>query len=281
LRSKTRKDHTTNEIVEKRTLAPHIHLIKVASPEIAKKTKVGQFIILRICEEGERIPLTLYDWDSEEGTLSVIFEEVGKTTKLLAGMNVGERILNLAGPLGNPSQIERFGRVVCIGGGVGIPAVYPMARALKLAGNEVMSIIGARTAQLLILEDEMRSVSHRLFITTDDGSKGRKGFVTDALRKLLENAAEIDRVITVGPALMMKFVANMTRPYAIKTIVSLNSMMLDATGMCGACRVVVGGQTKFTCADGPEFDGHEVDFNLLLERLNQYVEEEKAAAKDD
>ncbi|MEM3575266.1 MAG: sulfide/dihydroorotate dehydrogenase-like FAD/NAD-binding protein [Candidatus Bathyarchaeia archaeon] len=271
----------TNEIVEKRELAKNIYLIKVASPEIARKAKAGQFVVLRVVEEGERIPLTLYDWDPKDGTISLVFQEVGKTTKLLAGMRAGDRILNLVGPLGLPSHIERFGRVVCIGGGVGVPAVYPIARAMKFAGNEVISIIGARTAGLLILEEEMRSVSDRLIVTTDDGSKGRKGFVTDALKDLLGSGLRVDRVVAVGPAVMMKFVSETTRPYGVKTIVSLNSIMLDATGMCGACRVSVGGKTKFTCVDGPEFDGHEVDFDLLLDRLNQYVEEERRIAAMD
>jgi len=233
-----------------------------------------------VVEEGERIPLTLYDWDPEGGTISVVFQEVGKTTRLLAKMAVGDRILNLVGPMGLPSHIERFGRVVCIGGGVGVPAIYPIARAMRLAGNEVIAIIGARTAELLILEEEMRSVSDGLIVTTDDGSKGQKGFVTDALRGLLESGFKADRVVAVGPAVMMKFVAKTTRPYGVKTIVSLNSIMLDATGMCGVCRVAVGGRTKFTCVDGPEFDAHEVDFDLLLDRLSQYVEEEKIAALD-
>lgn len=235
---------------------------------------------MRVVEEGERIPLTLYDWDPEGGTISVVFQEVGKTTRLLAKMAVGDRILNLVGPMGLPSHIERFGRVVCIGGGVGVPAIYPIARAMRLAGNEVIAIIGARTAELLILEEEMRSVSDGLIVTTDDGSKGQKGFVTDALRGLLESGLKADRVVAVGPAVMMKFVAETTRPYGVKTIVSLNSIMLDATGMCGVCRVAVGGRTKFTCVDGPEFDAHEVDFDLLLDRLSQYVEEEKIAALD-
>lgn len=236
---------------------------------------------MRLVEEGERIPLTLYDWDPKGGTISMVFQEVGKTTRLLAKMAAGDRILNLVGPLGLPSHVDRFGRVVCIGGGVGIAAIFPIARAMKLAGNEVISIIGARTADLLILEGEMRSVSDRLIVTTDDGSKGRKGFVTDALRDLLEGGLRADRVVAVGPAVMMKFVSETTRPYGIKTIVSLNSIMLDATGMCGVCRVSVGGRTKFTCVDGPEFDGHEVDFDLLLDRLNQYVEEERRIAAAD
>lgn len=265
------------KIVEKEKLASIIHLLKIEAPDIARKVKPGQFVVIRINEEGERFPLTINDFDGERGTINLIFQEMGKSTKLLAKLKVDDSIADVVGPLGNPSEIERYGLVVCVGGGVGTACIYPVTRALYQAGNEVISIVGARTAELLLLEEEMKAVSHRLLITTDDGTKGHHGLVTDVLKQILEEEQRIDRVIAIGPAVMMRFVCKTTEPFGVKTVVSLNPIMVDATGMCGACRVSVGGETKFTCVDGPEFDGHLVDFDLLMDRLNQYVEEEKIA----
>lgn len=263
------------EILRKEALTPDANLIEVEAPEVAKKCKPGQFIILRIDEPGERIPLSLADYDSDKGTVTIIFLAVGKTTLKLASMKEGESLLNLAGPLGNPSVIECFGHVVCCGGGLGIAPLYPIARELKKKGNRVTLIIGARSKNLLFYENELKSVSDQLYVTTDDGTKGKKGFVTDQLQDLLKTEEKIDRVVAIGPAIMMKAVADVTRPYSVKTIVSLNSIMVDGTGLCGACRVEVGGETKFTCVDGPEFDAHTVDFDLLMKRLNMYLPEEK------
>jgi len=264
-----------SQIVDVRALAPSIKMFKVKAPEIAKKYKAGQFVILRVHEKGERIPLTIADADEKEGTITVISQEVGKTTTALGQLRRGDRVPDLVGPLGKPSEVEHFGQVVVIGGGVGTAVAYPEARALKRAGNRLISIIGARSRDLLILEDEMRKISDELHITTDDGSKGHHGFVTDVLKQLIEKQIKIDRVVAIGPAIMMKAVANLTRPHRIKTVVSLNPIMVDGTGMCGACRVSVAGQTKFACVDGPSFDGHEVDFDLLMARLRMYLDQEK------
>jgi len=263
------------KIVKKRTLAPIIKEIEVEVPEIARKAKPGQFVIVRVDERGERIPLTIVDYDRCRGIITLVFQEVGTSTKKLGRLNEGDYIADIVGPLGNPTELKRYGTVVCIGGGVGISAIYPVARALKEYGNYVISIIGARTSELLILEDEVRSVSNELYITTDDGSKGRKGFTTDVLKDLIAEGRHIDLVYAVGPTIMMKVVADVTRPYKIKTIVSLNPIMVDGSGMCGACRVRIGGQVKFACIDGPEFDAHLVDFDELLARLRMYKEEEK------
>jgi ferredoxin--NADP+ reductase len=262
----------TNEIVVKKELAPSIKLMVVYTPLVARKFKPGQFVIVRVCEEGERIPLTIADADNDN--ITIVFQEVGKTTKMLGRLNVGDRILNLLGPLGRPTHIENYGHVCCVGGGVGVAALYPIAKALKEAGNRVTSIIGARTKDLIIFEDEMRRVSDELYITTDDGSKGERGFVTDVLKRLLEKNI-FDRVFAIGPAIMMKVVSDVTKTKNIKTIVSLNPIMIDGTGMCGGCRVIVGGETKFACVDGPDFDGHLVDFNHLLLRLKMYEKQEK------
>ncbi len=265
------------KIVEKQVLGPEVKLFKIEAPDIARKAKPGQFVILRIREEGERIPLTINDFDPEAGTITIVVQEVGATTILLGRLNEGDSILDLVGPLGKPTEIEKFGRVVCIGGGVGTAITYPVTRAMYEAGNEVIGIIGARNADLLILEEEMRAVTHELIITTDDGSKGRHGLVTDALKEVIERGKPVDRVVAIGPTIMMKFVAKLTEPYGIKTIVSLNPIMIDGTGMCGVCRVNIGKETKFACVHGPEFDGHQVDFDLLMNRLNQYKAEEKRA----
>ncbi|AGT35755.1 MAG: sulfide/dihydroorotate dehydrogenase-like FAD/NAD-binding protein [Thermofilum sp.] len=268
-----------NEIVEKKELAPRIKEIKVYNPRIAAKARAGQFVIVKVGEEGERIPLTIADWDREKGLITIVFQEVGVSTYKLGRLGVGDVITDVVGPLGNPSEIEKFGTVVCVGGGVGIAAIYPMAKELKKAGNRVISIIGARNKDLLIYEEEMRRVSDELRITTDDGSKGRKGFVSDELRDLLNSGLKVDRVIAVGPAIMMKTCADVTRPFNVKTIVSLNSLMLCGMGMCGACRVEVGGKTRFVCVDGPDFDAHQVNFDVLIKRLNAYKAEEQLALK--
>ena len=263
------------KIVDKKTLAPTITMMKLDAPEIAKKVQPGQFVIIRINEEGERLPLTVNDFDRERGTITIVFQEVGKSTKLLGTLNTNEYISDVVGPLGRHTEIEEFGKVICVGGGVGTAVIYPITRALYQKGNEVIGIVGARNESLLTFLDEMEAVTHQLIITTDDGTKGRHGLVTDPLKEILESGEHIDRAIAIGPAIMMKVVCKTTEPYNVKTIVSLNPIMLDATGMCGVCRVSVGGETRFGCVDGPEFDGHQVDFDLLINRLNQYVEEEK------
>jgi len=267
----------TCEIVRKKELAPTIKMFEVKAPAVARKAKAGQFVILRITEHGERIPLTIADADTKRGTITLVVEEVGKTTKEFGRLSKGDSILDLAGPLGNPMKVKKYGRVICIGGGSGVALVYPVTKALKKAGNKVTSIIGAKTLELLILEREMRETSDEFYITTDDGSKGHHGFVTDTLKKLLDERKRIDLVVAVGPVPMMKAVADATRSHEIKTLVSLNPIMVDGMGMCGACRVTVGGDTKFTCVDGPIFDGHLVDFDELEARRQIYEPEEKRA----
>jgi len=264
-------------IVKKTKLSDLVILFEIEAPQIAKKAKAGNFFVVKIHEQGERIPLTIADFDRERGTITAVFQKVGKTTSHLGTLKEGDSLSDVIGPLGMPSHIERFGKVVCVGGGVGIAPVYPIARALKEAGNTVISIIGARTKDLIFWEDKMRSVSDELIIVTDDGSHGRKAVVTVPLDELIREGKDIELVYAIGPAIMMKFVCATTEKHAVKTIVSLNSIMVDATGMCGACRVEVGGETKFACVDGPEFDGHKVDFNLLMARQRMYVDEEKIA----
>lgn len=265
-----------NKILGKECLAPATTLLIVEAPEIAAKALPGQFVIVRIREEGERVPLTIADFDRAKGTLTIVFQEIGKSTKMLGCMKEGGAISDVVGPLGQASEIENFGRVVCVGGGLGIAPVYPIARALKEAGNRLTSIIGARNEELLFYEDELGAVSDEVIVMTDDGSRGRQGVVTVPLVEMCE-AGGVDRVIAIGPAIMMKFVALATKPFGVKTIVSLNPIMVDGTGMCGACRVAVGGKTRFGCVDGPEFDGHEVDWDLLMARQRTYVDEEKQA----
>lgn len=265
------------KILNKKELVPTIHFMDIHAPHLANKSRPGQFIILRIDETGERIPLTIADFDREKGSISIIFMEVGKTTEQLAAMKTGDEILDFTGPLGIPSEIEKFGTVVLIGGGVGVAPIFPQARAFMEAGNRVISIIGARSEDLLLWEDKMREVSDELYITTDDGTKGHHGFVTDIIKKILEDGEKVDRIIAIGPPVMMRAVAGVTAPFKVKTIVSLNSIMVDGTGMCGACRVLVGNETKFACVDGPEFDAHLVDFTLLMNRLTIYQDEEKKA----
>lgn len=268
------------KIVEKKILAESIFYLKVTAPDVARKAKAGQFIIIRIKEEGERIPLTIADYDRGDGTLDLVFQVVGKTTEELSCLPKNAEIADLSGPLGNPSEIPKNERIICVGGGVGIAPIYPIARALKRAGNYVIGIIGARTANLLIYEKEMENLCDEFYLTTDDGTKGRCALVTHPLVEILtkEKALNpINRVLAIGPAIMMKCVVEETKKFNVPTIVSLNSIMVDGTGMCGACRVEVGGETKFACADGPEFDGHQVNFDLLMARLRGYVDKEKIA----
>ena len=267
------------EIFEKEVISETVKLMKIKAPLVAKKAKAGQFIILRIDEKGERIPLTIADYDGKNGTVTIIFMEVGKTTKQLGTLDVGASILNFVGPLGHPSDIEKYGTVVMIGGGVGIAPLYPIVRALKQEGNYVISILGARNEKLLMLEKEIEELSDELYITTDDGSKGHKGFVSDILQKLIGEGRKIGMVMAIGPVIMMKVVANVTRPHKIKTLVSLNPIMVDGTGMCGGCRVSVGGEIKFACVDGPEFDGHLVDYDNLMLRNRRFICEEEESCK--
>ena len=239
----------------------------------------GQFLIVRIDETGERIPLTIADSDPTEGTITLIFQEVGKSTRQMGRLEVGEGFQDVVGPLGHPTEVQNYGKVLVVGGGVGIAPLYPIARALKEAGNHVVTIIGARTKSLLFWEDRLRAVSDRMIVCTDDGCYGRKALVTTPLHELLESEKDIARVWAIGPAIMMKFVAETTRPYHIPTIVSLNTIMVDGTGMCGGCRVVMDGGAKFVCVDGPEFDAHLVDWKNMLDRLSFYKEEEKQAVE--
>ncbi|UCH22358.1 MAG: sulfide/dihydroorotate dehydrogenase-like FAD/NAD-binding protein [Deltaproteobacteria bacterium] len=254
-------------------------LNEIEAPLIARKAKPGQFVILKANETGERIPLTMAETDPEKGTITVIYMVVGKSTALFKTLMVGEGYQDIIGPLGKPTDVEKVGNVVCVGGGTGIAVLHPITRALKEIGNHVTSIIGARSKDLLILEDKMKAVSHELLITTDDGSYGRKGFVTDALKDVLDKG-DTQLVVAIGPVPMMKFVSKLTQEYGVKTIVSLNPIMVDGTGMCGGCRVTVGDQTKFACVDGPEFDGHKVDYDELMLRLQAYCEHEQQCYND-
>ena len=263
------------KILERQGLVPGIHLFKVEAPNVAKKAKPGQFIVIRIDEKGERIPLTVAGWDEKEGSVTIVFMEVGTTTHRLATLGKGDYIVDFVGPLGIPTHIERVGTIVCVAGGFAVAVIKPIAEAMKEKGNKVISILGARTKDLLFWEDQLRQVSDELIITTDDGSYGRKGLVTEPLKELLENGNKIDQVMAIGPTVMMKFCAKTTEPFGVKTIVSLNPIMVDGTGMCGCCRVVVGGLTKFACVDGPDFDGHQVDWDLLMARQRSYLDEEK------
>ena len=263
------------QITEARFLAQDIKLFKIKSPKIAEKRKAGQFVIIRIAEHGERIPLTIADSDTSDGTVTIIVQGVGKTTKQLNILEAGDEIMDIVGPLGMPSHIENFGTTVSIGGGVGTAIAYPTAVALKQAGNKVITINGARSKDLVILEEEMKAVSDEAYITTDDGTYGHHGFVTDMLQKLIDDGTKIDFVLAIGPIPMMKAVSDLTKPHGIKTVVSLNPIMIDGTGMCGGCRVAVGGEVKFACVDGPEFDAHEVDFKNLTDRNRMYQEYEK------
>jgi len=261
-------------ILDREDLTSEIHLLKIEAPGVAKKAQAGQFIIVRIDEKGERIPLTIADWDGKEGSVTIVFMEVGTSTRKLALLNTGESILDFVGPLGRPTEIEQFGTVVCVAGGFAIATIVPIARTMRKAGNRVVSIMGFRTKDLVFWEERLGSVSDELIVTTDDGSYKRKGLVTEPLKELLQET-RIGRVIAIGPTVMMKFCSLTTKPFGVKTIVSLNPIMVDGTGMCGCCRVSIGGETKFACVDGPDFDGHEVDWDLLMKRQRTYLDEEK------
>jgi ferredoxin/flavodoxin---NADP+ reductase len=262
------------KILDRQDLAPIVHLFKIGAPEVAKKAQPGQFVIVRIDEKGERIPLTFADWDKKAGTVTIVFQEAGATTCRLARLNAGESIENFVGPLGIPTHIEKYGTVVCVGGGIGVAPITPIARGLKQAGNKVISIMGARNKGLLFWEDKLRQASSELIVTTDDGTYGRKALVTEPLKEILASQ-KVDRVIAIGPIPMMKFCSLTTLPFGVKTLVSLNPLMVDGTGMCGCCRVSVDGATKFACVDGPDFDGHQVDWDLMTVRSRAYAPEEK------
>lgn len=268
-----------NRIAEKKQLSADVFQMKIEAPLVATERAAGQFIILQVSEDfGERIPLTIADADEKAGTVTIIFQAVGRTTRTLAAMNVGDTLPVFLGPLGRPTHIEKVGTVVCVGGGIGVAPMHPIAQAMKAAGNKVIVIMGARNKSLLILEDEMRAIADELIVMTDDGSYGRKGLVTEPLKEVCERAEKPACAVVIGPPIMMKFCAEATRPYGVHTLASLNSIMIDGTGMCGGCRVTVGGKTKFVCVDGPEFDAHQVDFDNLMQRLRSYKpreEEEK------
>jgi NAD(P)H-flavin reductase len=266
-----------NKILEKEFITQFVFRMKIEAPEIAKKRKAGQFIILRTCDAGERIPLTIADGNADEGWIELVVQVVGKTTKALSALEPSQEICDLAGPLGKPTHIELFGTVVIVGGGIGIAPSHPIAQAMKRAGNQVISILGGRTKDLVIMEEKMRKTSDRVIITTDDGSYGTKGLVTDAIQMLINEGVKIDLVVAIGPPIMMKFVSLLTKKHDIPTLVSLNTIMVDGTGMCGACRVTVGDATKFVCVDGPEFDGHKVDFDEMMKRLRMYETDEKTS----
>lgn len=268
------------KILSCQDLSPTIHLFKIDAPDVAQKAQPGQFVIVRIDEKGERIPLTFADWNSKEGSVTIIFMEVGATTCRLARLKSGDSIMNFVGPLGIPTHLEKWGTVICVAGGVGVAPITPIAQALKQAGNKVISIMGARNKGLLFWEDKLRRASDELIVTTDDGSYGRKGLVTEPLKEILVSGQKIDRVIAIGPVVMMKYCSLTTQPFGVKTIVSLNPIMVDGTGMCGCCRVSVGGATRFACVDGPDFDGHQVDWDLLVTRSRGYMKEEKQSMEN-
>lgn len=267
-------------IVRKEVLNPAVKLLEVEAPYIARKAEPGQFIILRVSDNGERIPLTIADYDRQKGTVTIIFQEVGKSTKLLGTLEQGDTILDFAGPLGVASHLEGYKKAAVIGGGLGTAIAYPQAMKLHSLGAEVDVITGFRNSSLILLENELKAASTRLFIATDDGSNGNKGFVTDILKKLIEEGSQYDLVIAIGPLIMMKMVSLLTKQYGIKTLVSMNPVMIDGTGMCGGCRVTIGGKTKFACVDGPDFDGHEVDFDEAMRRQTMYKSQEKRSLDD-
>ena len=267
------------KILRKEELSPSVYAMDIEAKRVAKKARAGQFIVLRTDETGERIPLTIADFDRESGKILLVFQAVGASTMKLASMDVGDSILDFVGPLGQPSEIEKKGTVVVVGGGIGVAPTYPIARAMKEAGNKVIAVMGAKNKDILIMEREMTAVCDEVVVTTDDGSQGIKGFVTHGLQFLLDRGEKIDQITAIGPGIMMKSVADFTRPHGIKTIVSLNPIMVDGTGMCGGCRVQVGTETKFACVDGPEFDAHLVDFAGLMNRQRMYRTQE-AEAKD-
>ncbi len=265
------------EILKRQEMADGtVVLNEISAPLIAKKAKPGQFVILKANETGERIPLTMAETDPKKGLITIIYQIVGKSTALFKSLQVGDKFQDVIGPLGKPTHLEKVGTVVCVGGGTGVAVMHPITRGLKEVGNNVIAIIGARTKDLLILEDKMTAASHELYVCTDDGSYGHHGFVTDVLKEVLEKE-DVKLVVGIGPVPMMKFVCKVTEQFKVKTLVSLNAIMVDGTGMCGCCRVSVGGKTQFACVDGPEFDGHEVDFEELMQRLQAYTAEEAAA----
>ncbi len=266
------------KIIRKETLAPKIDMMVIRAPYIARHAKVGNFVVLRLNKRGERVPLTIADSDSNDGTITILYQKIGKTTEALGKLTVGSSIRDIAGPLGHPTPVKRYGNCVLVGGGIGAATIYPILKGLRAAQNNVTVIMGARTKEFLIWEDKFRQISNEFFVTTDDGSYGRKGLVTSMLKEVFDGKP-VSLVVAVGPVKMMKAVSDLTKPYGIKTIVSLNPLMVEGTGMCGACRVSIAGVTRFTCIDGPEFDAHEVDFQELENRLSFYKEEEEEAYK--
>jgi NAD(P)H-flavin reductase len=268
-----------SKIIMHERIGADVFRMVIEAGKIAHKRKAGQFIIIRIDEHGERIPLTIADANPEKGTITLIYQVVGKTTEQLSTKEVGSFLADVVGPLGQPTHVENFGTVICVGGGIGKAPLFPIAEAMKRAGNTVISIVGARGKDLIILEDELGVVSDELIVCTDDGSHGRKGLVTEPLKEILESGRQVDMCVAIGPTVMMKFVCKVTKTFGIPTVVSLNSIMIDGTCMCGCCRVTVGGQTKFVCVDGPECDGHKVDFDQLTLRLDAYKEEEAEAMR--
>ncbi len=267
-----------HEILQKDLLAPRVTRYLVRAPEVARARRAGQFVIVRPRDDSERIPLTIADGDAD--TITLVVQEVGKTTAVMADMEVGDSMADLCGPLGEPTHIRQVGTVVVVGGGIGIAPAHPIAQAPMAIGNHVIAILGARNRDLIIMEEEMRRASQETVIVTDDGSYGEKGFVTTALKRLIDEGREIAEVVAIGPAIMMKMVSELTRGYAIPTLVSLNTIMIDGTGMCGGCRVSVGNKTRFVCVDGPEFDGHQVDFDLMMRRQAMYGEQERRAYEE-
>jgi len=263
------------KIVKKEKLHEVIYSIWIEAPEVASSIQPGQFIILMITVKGERVPLTVADFNREKGLIRIVFQIVGKTSEELSTLEKGDKLFSFIGPLGKKTEIENCGKVITVGGGTGIACIHPITRALKEVGNEVISIIGARNKELIIMEEEIRKVSSELIVTTDDGSYGRKGFVTQVLKEFLDKDKSINKVWTIGPPIMMKVTCETTKPYSVDTIVSLNSIMVDGTGMCGSCRVTIGGESKFVCTDGPEFDGQLVDWTEFMNRLSRYKGSEK------
>ncbi len=269
------EEKTLNTIISKQRLSEQVYMMRIYAPLIAQERLPGQFLILQLDSDfGERIPLTIADADPAEGSISIIFQVVGKTTRLLSAYQEGDIVKNVLGPLGNPTHIENFGSVVCVGGGIGAAPLHPIAEGLKEAGNRLAIILGAREKKLLILEERMKQLAEELIVCTDDGSRGRKALVTEPLLEICKQQPP-DLVVAIGPPIMMKFCSETTRPFGIPTVVSLNTIMVDGTGMCGGCRVTVGGETKFVCVDGPEFDGHKVDFDNMIKRLGSYRKSEQ------
>ena len=263
------------KILRKEEWSPNVYAMDIEAPRVAKKAQAGQFIVLRVNEEGERIPLTIADYDRETGKILIVFQAIGASTMELAALEAGDTILDFVGPLGRPSEIAKLdGTMVVVGGGIGVAPTYPIARAMKEAGNKVIAIMGAKTKDILVMEDEMREVTDEIVVTTDDGSRGIKGFVTNAVQALVDRGEKIAQITAIGPVIMMKSVADATRDLGIHTVVSLNPIMVDGTGMCGGCRVLVGGENKFACVDGPEFDAHKVDFANLMQRQRMYKTQE-------